>query len=121
MISDKYHQLEKLDKKIGNEETLSIENDMEYLLAVGQMAQFINKHSRSMESSKANSLNVIANSKTPEKVHSNIMIYFKTNKNFIPVTKRFNNLAAMVIGYKMESNEVDDDTIMFGMYSKSII
>ncbi|MGL5050557.1 MAG: hypothetical protein ACRC6E_07990, partial [Fusobacteriaceae bacterium] len=111
---------QKLNKKINSEATQKIESDEEYFMAIGQLAKYFISLNKS--SDKNHSLiNPIINAKSIEKIESELQKLFKKyNYTIGSNSKRFNNLYAMILGYKTCS-KVDEKYLMLGYLFNSVI
>ncbi|MGL5981921.1 MAG: hypothetical protein ACRCZR_01220 [Cetobacterium sp.] len=111
---------QKLNKKINSETTQKIESDEEYFMAIGQLAKYFISLNKS--SDKNHSLiNPIINAKSTDKIESELQKLFKKyNYAINSNSKRFNNLYAIVLGYKTCS-KVNEKYLMLGYLFNSVI
>ncbi|EJP6472482.1 type I-B CRISPR-associated protein Cas8b/Csh1 [Clostridium botulinum] len=112
-----------LRDKISQENTGSIDNDKEYYFAVGQLASYLISLSKAAK--KTHSLaNPIINAKSDDRIKAELKKLFKKYGYAIDreMSRRFDNLMAMVSSYIPDTEEkVNDDLIIAGYLHSSLI
>ncbi len=108
-----------LRKKINSNQTIKIENDMEYFFAVGQVVAYMNMQNKGAK--KNNSIiNTFANSKDNKILKDRLNVLYK-KYNYIIDSKRFNNMFSMIMSYECEQSHLEDIIIAGFLHSNLII
>lgn len=109
-----------LRSKINEKETGSIERDEEYYFAVGQLVNYFISLNKSQK--KTHSLaNPFFNAKNDAVIKTKLTQFFKKyNYAIETMSRRFNNLYGMIVAYE-PGNKVDQDMIIAGYLSSSIV
>lgn len=112
-------KLDRIEEKINASTQQSIEEDMEYAIAVGQLVNYflsLNKAS----TPKHALVNPILNIKTDEKLKEELKKLFKKyNYTIERKSKRFGNLYAMVEAYVPQA--INEDALIYGYLTNSLI
>ena len=120
-MADVIHDVKaKLRDKINSADTGKIESDDEYYFAVGQMVSYLlskNKGKKRPHSLAASFINA----KSDEKIREDLRKLFKKYSYDDSInSKRFNNLYAMILGYKTEKT-VNQDMIIAGYLNNNLV
>lgn len=120
-MADVIHEVKaKLRDKINSADTGKIESDDEYYFAVGQMVSYLlskNKGKKRPHSLAASFINA----KSDEKIREDLRKLFKKYSYDDSInSKRFNNLYAMILGYKTEKT-VNQDMIIAGYLNNNLV
>lgn len=111
---------EKLKEKLVSDESVAIENDIEYYYAVGQLARYyiyLNRGSKKNESL----INPILNAKSSESIKDKLLQYYKKyNYDIILGSKRADILYKMVLGYETDG-KVKQDMICMGFVDNNLV
>lgn len=121
-MADVIHILkDSLRTKINSRITDKIYSDDEYYFAVGQLVGYLLSKSRGKK--KPHSLaNPFVNGKNNEDIKEKLRrLYSKYSYDLDSKGKKFNNLYTMVIGYTPEDKNVNQDLILGGYLSNSLI
>lgn len=107
--------------KINASITDKLDNDDEYYFAVGQLVGYL--LSKSKGKKKPHSLaNPFINGKSNDDIKEKLRrLYSKYSYDLDSKGKRFNNLYTMIIGYVPEDNKVNQDLVLGGYLSNSLI
>lgn len=111
---------ENLRQKVNSKETLYMDNDEEYYFAVGQLVSYfisLNKSKKKMHSLA----NPFLNAKSNEIIKQKLMQFFKKYNYMIESSSlRFNNLYEMIVSFET-SGKVNQDMILAGYLSSSLL
>lgn len=110
---------ENLKVKIKSEDTLYIENDREYLFAVGQMAAYLLSKSKTKKQTLS-MINPFLNAKKNEIIKDKLKGLFKQYNYDIVNYREPKNLYAMIAGYEIEG-KIDEDMIIAGYLHSNIL
>lgn len=113
-------KLDKLEVKINADSQQSIESDVEYAIAAGQLVNFflsLNKAS----TPKHALINPILNIKSDEKLKEELNKLFKKyNYTIERRSKRFGNLYAMIVAY-IPVEKIREEALLYGYLTNSLI
>lgn len=113
-------KLDKLEVKINADSQQSIESDVEYAIAAGQLVNFflsLNKAS----TPKHALINPILNIKSDEKLKEELNKLFKKyNYTIERRSKRFGNLYAMIVAYT-PVEKIKEEALLYGYLTNSLI
>ncbi|OOM81334.1 type I-B CRISPR-associated protein Cas8b/Csh1 [Clostridium sp. BL-8] len=121
-MADIIHDIkDSLRVKINSNITDKLDNDDEYYFAVGQLVGYLLSKSRGKK--KPHSLaNPFINGKNNEDIKEKLRrLYSKYSYDIDSKGKRFNNLYTMILGYTPDNTKVDQDLILGGYLSNSLI
>ena len=105
--------------KMNSKEDVYIENDDEYGFAIGQLAYYFIKQSKSYKKPQF-LINNLVNTKNNDLVKKNLkQLYKKYNYKEEMNTLRVRNLYSMILGYELEGS-LNDDMILAGFLSHSL-
>lgn len=124
IMADKLKDMkDSLRYKIRSMNTESIENDGEYYFAIGQLSKyFISKNKGSKV--KQSTLNPIINGKSELVIKETLFKLYKKYNHDIEhqgMSKRFNNLYAMVLAYTAENSKINTEAMLAGYLNNSLI
>ena len=121
-MADMIHDIkDSLRIKINASITDKLDNDDEYYFAVGQLVGYLLSKNRGKK--KPHSLaNPFINGKSNDDIKEKLRrLYSKYSYDLDSKGKRFNNLYTMIIGYVPEDNKVNQDLVLGGYLSNSLI
>ncbi len=121
-MADIIHNIkDSLRIKINSSTTDKLDNDDEYYFAVGQLVGYLLSKSRGKK--KPHSLaNPFVNGKNNDEIKEKLRrLYSKYSYDLDSKGKKFNNLYSMIIGYIPEDKHVNQDLILGGYLSNSLI
>lgn len=111
---------ERLKEKIASEESMGLENDIEFYYAVGQLAKYyiyLNKSSKKNESL----INPILNAKSSDALKAKLLRYYKKyNYAIMFGAKKAGTLYKMILGYEPES-KIRQDMICMGFVDNNLM
>lgn len=110
----------KLREKINSDVTGKLESDDEYYFAIGQMVSYLLSKSKGKKKPHSLAASFI-NAKSDEKVREDLRKLFKKYSYDDSINgRRFNNLYAMILGYKAEG-AVNQDMIIAGYLNNNLV
>lgn len=114
-------KLDGLEAKINSDMQQSIEDDVEFAIAAGQLVNFFFSLSKA-NTPKHSLVNPILNIKSDEKLKKELEKLFKKYNYDIERRKgrRFNNLYAMVVAYTTKE-KIKEDALLYGYLTNSLI
>lgn len=113
-------KLDKLEVKINADRQQSIESDVEYAIAAGQLVKFFLSHNKASTPKHA-LINPILNIKSDEKLKEELNKLFKKYNYIIERrSKRFGNLYAMIVAYT-PLEKIKEEALLYGYLTNSLI
>lgn len=113
-------KLDKLEVKINADRQQSIESDVEYAIAVGQLVNFFLSLNKG-NTPKHALINPILNIKSDEKLKEELKKLFKKyNYTIERRSKRFGNLYAMIVAYT-PVEKINEEALLYGYLTNSLI
>ena len=110
----------KLREKINSDVTGRLESDDEYYFAIGQMVSYLLSKSKGKKKPHSLAASFI-NAKSDEKIREDLRKLFNKYSYDDSINgRRFNNLYAMILGYKLE-DAVNQDMIIAGYLNNNLV
>ncbi|WP_296560079.1 type I-B CRISPR-associated protein Cas8b/Csh1 [uncultured Acetobacterium sp.] len=110
---------EGLREKINSTGDHSIESDLEYFYAVGQITNYYQSKSKSNQPVYS-TVNPVINCKTDEKLKDLVKRLFLKYNYIIQPSRRFGNLQSMIFSYKPDG-PIDSTTLIAGYLSQNLL
>lgn len=109
-----------LREKLNSTDDQSIESDLEYFYAVGQITNYYLSRSKSNKKPVYSTVNPVVNCKSNEKLKDLLKRLFLKYNYDIQANRRFGNLQSMIFAYLPEG-PMDSTTLIAGYLSPNLL